>query len=98
EARGVVRRLADPEQVEAALQQTRAWWDGFLGTVQVTTPDLALNFLLNRWLLYQTLSCRVWGRSAFYQSGGALGFRDQLQDALALAYAAPQRTRQQILA
>ena len=65
--------------------------------MQVQTPDPAVDVLLNRWLVYQVLSCRVWGRSAFYQSGGAYGFRDQLQDVMALVYGAPQETRAQIL-
>lgn len=97
EARRLVERFRDPVRVEQAFQETRAFWDRLLETIQVETPDLAVNFLLNRWLLYQTLSCRVWARSAFYQSGGAIGFRDQLQDCLALVYAKPEVARQQIL-
>jgi cyclic beta-1,2-glucan synthetase len=97
QARSLLRRFQSPSNVEEALQATRAWWDQFLETIQVETPDLAINFILNRWLLYQTLSCRVWGRSGFYQSGGAIGFRDQLQDAMALVYAAPELSRKQIL-
>ncbi|HVG99112.1 MAG TPA: glucoamylase family protein [Chloroflexota bacterium] len=97
EAREVVRRCRDAQSVANALQATRDWWDRFLGTVEVETPDLGVNFLLNRWLPYQTLSCRIWGRSAFYQSGGAFGFRDQLQDAMAMVYADPAEARQRIL-
>ena len=97
EVRKLVLHFRDPGRVEQALQETRAWWDRLLGTVQVDTPDLAVNFLLNRWLLYQSLSCRMWGRSAFYQSGGAIGFRDQLQDCLAMVYTAPHISREQIL-
>ncbi len=95
--RAMVDRLQSPESVETALNTTRAWWDSTLGSLQVKTPVLSVDFLLNRWLLYQALSCRFWGRSALYQSSGAFGFRDQLQDSLGFVYAAPQLTRQHIL-
>jgi cyclic beta-1,2-glucan synthetase len=97
QVRAFARRFRDPAQVEDALRETRAYWDQLLGALQVETPELSVDFLLNRWLLYQTLSCRVWGRSALYQSGGAFGFRDQLQDVMALVYSAPYLARQQIL-
>jgi cyclic beta-1,2-glucan synthetase len=84
--------------VDEALEQTQSWWDRILGAVQVTTPELAVDFLVNRWLLYQSLSCRIWARSGFYQSGGAYGYRDQLQDVLALLYAEPKIARDLILA
>src|SRR5207248_8755528 len=96
-ARALVNRFRDPVNVEAAFQETRHWWDRLLSTVEVETPELSTNFLLNRWLLYQTLSCRVWGRSAFYQSSGAYGFRDQLQDVMALVHAAPDLAGDHIL-
>src|SRR5882757_1794538 len=96
-ARGLVTRFRDPANVEAAFQETRQWWDRLLSTIEVETPELSTNFLINRWLLYQTLSCRVWGRSALYQSSGAYGFRDQLQDVMALVHAAPHLARQHIL-
>jgi cyclic beta-1,2-glucan synthetase len=97
ECRAVVGRYRTAEQVEGALAATRAWWDSVLSVVEVRSPLLSADLLMNRWLLYQSLSCRFWGRSAFYQSGGAIGFRDQLQDSLAFVYAAPQLTRSHIL-
>ena len=74
-----------------------ASWDDMLGTVHVTTPEPAMDVMLNRWLLYQTLSCRIWGRAAFYQVSGAYGFRDQLQDVLALCVAKRDIAREQLL-
>jgi cyclic beta-1,2-glucan synthetase len=97
EARRLVRAYAAPGRVQAALEETRALWDRILGTVQVGTPDPAMDLMLNRWLIYQALACRMWGRSAFYQSGGAFGFRDQLQDAMAIVYGAQDEARAQIL-
>ena len=72
-------------------------WNDVLGTVQVKTPDRAMDVLMNRWLLYQTLACRVWARAAFYQASGAYGFRDQLQDVMALSVSMPQITREHLL-
>lgn len=97
DVRAIVKRLQTPEDVEKTLAATRGWWDATLGALQVKTPILSIDLLLNRWLLYQSLSCRFWGRSALYQSGGAFGFRDQLQDSMAFVYAAPQLTRKHII-
>lgn len=97
EARRLVGAYAAPGSVQATLDEVRVLWDRILGTIQVRTPDAAMNLMLNRWLTYQTLACRMWGRSAFYQSGGAFGFRDQLQDSMAIVYGAPEEARAQIL-
>jgi cyclic beta-1,2-glucan synthetase len=83
--------------VGAALERTRVFWDHLLSTVQVHTPEPATDLILNHWMLYQSLSCRIWGRSAFYQPSGAFGFRDQLQDVLALLAIDPPISRGQIL-
>lgn len=97
-ARRLSGRYREVAAAEAALGETRGWWDTTLGTIQVKTPVLSVDFLLNRWLLYRSLSCRVGGRTALYQSSGAYGFRDQRQDSLALVYAVPAVTRELILA
>ena len=80
-----------------AFEKVKKYWNKTIGAVQVETPDAALNLLTNGWLTYQTLSSRIWGRSGFYQSGGAYGFRDQLQDVLSLLHTAPAIARKQIL-
>ena len=83
--------------VQNELDKVKQYWSNFLGNIQVKTPDKSLDYLLNGWLLYQTLSCRYLSRSAFYQSGGAYGFRDQLQDSMSLGVANPEIPKAQIL-
>jgi cyclic beta-1,2-glucan synthetase len=92
-----ISKFIHPLTVNEAFEDVLNYWDGLLGTVEVKTPDTAMDTMLNRWLLYQTLSCRVLARSAFYQSGGAFGFRDQLQDVMALVYSRPAIAREQII-
>jgi cyclic beta-1,2-glucan synthetase len=93
----LVERWRDRTTVDAALLALKAFWDGVLGSVRVKTPEPSMDLMLNRWLLYQSLSSRVLGRTAFYQSSGAFGYRDQLQDVLALLNASPARARAHIL-
>jgi cyclic beta-1,2-glucan synthetase len=96
EARALIVRHRAADQ-DVVLRSLTRRWEERLATVQVKTPDRALDILLNRWLLYQTLACRVWARSAFYQSSGAYGFRDQLQDGMALAITEPELVREHLL-
>lgn len=97
EARQLVRRFGGSGGARTALEGVWEFWKRTLGTVHAESPDPALNFLVNGWLEYQTLACRYWGRSGYYQSGGAYGFRDQLQDTTALLHAAPWTAREHLL-
>ncbi len=90
-------KYKDIRNVSEALEQVKAYWDNILGTIQVTTSDKAIDYLVNGWLLYQTISCRINARAAFYQCGGAYGYRDQLQDTLALQFTTPEALRNQIM-
>lgn len=96
EARVLIERYRRAD-LDAVLADVMRHWQAVLGTVQVRTPDRAMDLMLNGWLLYQTLACRMWARSAFYQASGAYGFRDQLQDGMALTHAQPGETRRHLL-
>ncbi|MGB7157801.1 MAG: glucoamylase family protein [Tepidisphaeraceae bacterium] len=97
DARNLVNRFRGTGPARQALEGVWNYWNRTLGAVYVQTPDASLNFLANGWLLYQVLACRTWARSGFYQSGGAFGFRDQLQDAMSLVHAEPGILREQLL-
>lgn len=93
----MVRKYRELPACDEAVAETRRYWAETLGRVQVQTPQREMDLLLNGWLLYQSLSCRMWARTAFYQAGGAYGYRDQLQDSLALLHTRPELTRRQIM-
>jgi cellobiose phosphorylase len=97
EARHLLHRFRGVASAQQALEGVWHYWSRTLGAVYCETPDPAVNFLANGWLLYQVLACRMWARTGFYQSGGAFGFRDQLQDALALVHVEPQLLREHLL-
>ncbi len=97
EAKRILSKYRDTERAESALNAVKNFWSEKIGKVQVETPEQSIDLLVNGWLTYQNLSSRMWGRTAYYQAGGAFGFRDQLQDSMALLYVDPELTRKQIL-
>ncbi|HZG56247.1 GH36-type glycosyl hydrolase domain-containing protein [Paenibacillus sp.] len=97
EAAALATKYADPAVCEHAFAEAASFWDRTLGQIEVRTPSPEMDTMLNGWLLYQSLACRMWARTAFYQAGGAYGFRDQLQDSLAMLHTMPELTRKQVL-
>ena len=92
----LAHKYKDTLMAEKELDRVRIYWEQILGTIKVKTNDKAIDYMVNGWLLYQTISCRINARAAFYQCGGAYGYRDQLQDALSLIYTSPKSLREQI--
>lgn len=97
DAQDIIKKFKGVSAAHTSLQQIKDFWNERLSAIRIETPDPAVNVLTNGWLIYQVLASRLWGRSGFYQSGGAFGFRDQLQDVIALIHADPKLTRDQIL-
>jgi cyclic beta-1,2-glucan synthetase len=97
EASSIAKQFRGAAAATDALKNVKKYWQQTVGALQVETPDAAINIIANGWLTYQTLSSRLWGRSGFYQSGGAFGFRDQLQDVMSLLHTRPELAREQIL-
>lgn len=96
-AQQLIQQYGELTSARQTFEEVKKYWNHVLGAVRVETPDPSLDILTNGWLIYQTLSCRIWGRSGYYQSGGAYGFRDQLQDTMALMHAAPWLAREQLI-
>jgi cyclic beta-1,2-glucan synthetase len=97
EANNIIHRFRGSARAFSALEAVWQYWNHTLGAVQIETPDSSINVLANGWLLYQTLACRIWARSGYYQSGGAYGFRDQLQDVMALIHTKPDILREHLI-
>lgn len=97
EAQNIAYKYQKTNNCREELENTKAFWNNILKKIQVKTPEESMNIMLNGWFLYQTISCRLWARSALYQSGGAYGFRDQLQDSLSLKYISKDMMRNQII-
>ena len=97
EVQDLAYKYSDIKKCKKELQEVKEFWKDKISRIQVKTPSESMNIMLNGWLLYQTIVCRLWGKSGFYQSGGATGFRDQLQDSLGLKYIESEETRKQIL-
>lgn len=97
EVQDLAYKYSDIKKCKKELLEVKEFWKEKLSRLQVKTPSESMDIMLNGWLLYQTIVCRLWGKSAFYQSGGAIGFRDQLQDTLGLKYISPEVTRNQII-
>ena len=97
DATRLIQQFGNPFEAANALARVRTFWEQTLGMIRLETPDNGINVMANGWLMYQTLACRFYARSGYYQSGGAFGFRDQLQDALAIIHAKPELVHDHIL-
>jgi len=93
----LAQRFRGASAARSALEQVRSYWQTTLGVIQINTPEPAIDVLVNGWLMYQVIACRYWARSGYYQSGGAFGFRDQLQDSMAMLHATPAASREHLL-